>query len=122
MIKQTAFKNRNTLEQALDELFELGESAVDEVAHSIAATIKSLHLDYGAKLELIHTALQHRLFKPSSHLKHFFSLMALRTQHAMNYMFNFSDVYHLPSTTDPRHILATAKQELIKSRNKIILC
>lgn len=114
-----AFKNGRSLTYALNLL---SRHQATPAAHAIATAIAELHLDYAAKLELLHAAQQHPIFQHPNFIRRFIHNII----HIAGYLINLRR--GAPSSerwryvTEPQRILQTAKTSLTNSRDKIILC
>lgn len=116
-----AFKNGRHLKLALNQLAMVAQHQPAAIAQLIAHTLQHLHADYATKLDLINTAIQHHFFKPSNYFKYYFSMIAVRAQMAMNYVFHASEQPQLPNCLEAERILHQAKHDLRVSKSKIIL-
>jgi hypothetical protein len=117
-----SFKNSRTLTLALDRIYALHTEDAVEIAQRIAFTVKNMSTDYATKLNLLQTAIEHPFFKPASQLRHYCALIALKAQVAVNYVFHLPEHITTNPKSDANHILTSARQDLMKSRNKFILC
>ncbi len=117
-----AFRNGRHLTVALNQIASVGQHQPAAIAELIADTLLHMRADYATKLDLINTAIQHNFFKPSSYFKHYFSMIAVRAQLAMNYVLHTADQPHLPNCLEAERILHETKKAIRDSKAKIILC
>lgn len=130
----TTFKSAATLKSALDNIHceinmqrrmgsapHLRKTSINSMlvnlAKNISITTTDLNTDYGSKLALIDTAFNHRMFSSSIFKR---SIRALIKLTAFISRSPTLDVTKYLS--DSQQILADAKSEIQKSRDKIILC
>lgn len=120
-LSDLAFKSSRHLKQALNQLVNVPQHQPAAIAELIAQTLRHLHADYATKLDLINTAIQHDFFKPANYFKYYFSMIAVRAQLAMNYVFHTNEQPQLPNCLEAERILQQAKAELRASKSKLIL-
>lgn len=135
----TTFKNTATLQQALDNILceinmqqhlgsapHLRKTAINcmlvSLAKNIAMTTADLNIDYASKLDLIDTALIHRIFKPRSLITRCMHILQNYSHRIKSSLFKSKNRYQDKHLTDSQVILVDARSNIQTSRNNIILC
>ena len=120
------FKNPATLKLALDRMRKnknhLPSPMLHGLAKHIASTTATLNTDYGTMLELIAAAAEHRLFQPRNKVRLFVNFMTRGIYTKICRLLRLSPSAYLPYRSDNQKILDQARQNIMKRRDKIILC
>ncbi len=128
----TTFKSAATLKNALDNIYceinmqkrmgsapHLRKTAINSMlvnlAKNISITTADLNTDYGSKLALIDTALNHRIFSRGLIKRSFYAVVKL-------FAYLIASSHEFQYLSDAQKVLIETKSDIQKSRNNIILC
>tara|TARA_R110000868_G_scaffold363736_1_gene626118 strand:+ start:108 stop:485 length:378 start_codon:yes stop_codon:yes gene_type:complete len=121
-ISVASFKNSQSLTLALNLIPKHDPLLKLRTANMIAKTISTMHTDYGSKLLLIQAAINHPTFRPYPGLSGYLLRPLAKLKQRLTSTFKLSQESYTTWQSESQKILIDAKNEIMKSRNKLILC